>query len=116
MTEFADFTLLLLIFLFYGVGDVVTTLYGMRKYDMSEANPITAHVLGATFPWYNSIALKLVTLVVVLLIYYISRVLYTSTLYQTLWWILALLILFRGFQVTVENWQNIRAAQRHNNE
>lgn len=113
MIELLDLIILFFIFLFYRIGDVATTLYGMRKYDMKEGNAVMTHLLGEQFPWYESIIIKSITLALAFFIYYFSRIVYSSRLYQMVWWILGILIVFRGIQVTIQNWYDIQAV-RHN--
>lgn len=112
MLRAIDLIFLSLILIFYGIGDVATTLYGMKKYGLKEGNQIMTRIFGESFRWYESIEAKLVMLGGVSFIYYLSRVLYSSDVYQIIWWISASLIVLRGAQVTVQNWQDIQAAQQ----
>jgi hypothetical protein len=111
MVEFLDLIILFSIFLFYGIGDVATTLYGMKKYDMKEGNAVMTRLLGEQFLWHESIIIKSITLALAFFIYYFSRIVYSSTLYQVVWWILGILIVIRGIQVTIQNWYDIQAVR-----
>lgn len=113
MVESLDLIILFSILLFYGIGDVATTLYGMKKYDMKEGNAVMTRLLGEQFLWHESIIIKSITLALAFFIYYFSRIVYSSTLYQVVWWILGILIVIRGIQVTIQNWYDIQAV-RHN--
>lgn len=110
MPTLLDTILLLLILVFYGVGDVATTLYGMKKYGLKEENSGMTYFFGEQFRWYESLFAKSVTLLGVVIIYLIARVWYTSWMYQALWWCIATLIILRGIQVSYFNWREIRGA------
>lgn len=112
MITLLDAVLLSLILAFYGVGDVVSTLYGMSRHGLQEGNGIMVGVFGERFRWYESIAAKVATLGGVAFIYFVARILYSSVMYRTLWWLIATAIILRGVQVTLCNWRDIQAARR----
>lgn len=103
-----DALLLLLIFLTYGVGDVVTTLYGMKYRGMKEGNRYMVYLFGDTFHWYESILAKSMTLILVLILYYVTRVWYSSLMYQIIWWFLSTIITIQGIKVSILNLKDIK--------
>lgn len=109
--DIVDAALLVLIFLFYGVGDVATTLYGIHYCNMEEGNLVMKWLFGRDLRLYQSLLSKAVTLIGVLTIYYVSRVIYSTDTYQIVWWISAVAIIGQGVRVTFLNWRDIRAAQ-----
>lgn len=106
-----DLILLALIFLFYGVGDVVSTLYGMKFYDMNEGEYFHKKIFGEKMRWYQSIVAKIFMLSLVAFIYFVARVLYSSQTYQIVWWIIALAIIGQGFRVSYLNFRDIKKVQ-----
>ena len=109
--EMLDAILLSLILLFYGVSDVGITLYGMKYHDMNEGNWIHHRLFGEKMRWYQSVGAKSIMLGFVFTIYYISRVQYTSKMYQILWWVVASAIVIQGLRVSYLNLQDIYTDQ-----
>lgn len=105
-----DALLLLLILLFYGIGDVLTTLYGMKYHNMKEGNWVHNRTFGDTMRWYQSIGAKVVTIGLVLIIYFVARIQHSSDVYQVLWWVIALAIIGQGIRVSYLNWRVINRA------
>lgn len=105
MVTLVDAILFFLIFLTYGVGDVVTTVYGMRVYDLTETNPVLVWLFGEQFGLGQSVLAKIVPLLAIVLFYLLVRALYAPPVSRLIWWSTASVIILVGIGVTFSNWR-----------